>query len=491
MWCRPTALSAAKARRFCSRGGHAEDAQDEGHVLEDGLALEELEVLEDDADRAAQLRDLAVGDGGDVAPAHQDLALRGQLLAEDELEERRLARARTARSGSRTRPCSTLQGHVGERHRLAVVLLVDVEGLYHRSRARAGRDYSGGRRGPSLIPEASAARTAPDRRLPPSRLARGRPPPDPRSATGCGASCAGGCPSEDLVGRGRRRACACCCARAGSRARARTGRRSSSSTASAARTPPPYVVSHRPARLRPRLARRAHEHARLRATARRSARSSTTPASTPTSWPSLDELARRRRPARRASSASRSARNLALLMLGRRRERAAAGARAASPPSRRRSTSRPAPTRSRRPGNRPLPALLHAACWREGYRRRHRARPDLFAAGRERGLRTVREYDDRITAPFGGYESAAQYYERSSAGPWLASIDRPTLVLAAADDPMIPVGVGRALAALAVGAPRDHADRRPRRLRGPLAGPRLVLGRRSGCWSSWRALARR
>jgi predicted alpha/beta-fold hydrolase len=74
----------------------------------------------------------------------------------------------------------------------------------------------------------------------------------------------------------------------------------------------------------------------------------------------------------------------------------------------------------------------------EGYRRRHRARPDLFAEGRERGLRTVREYDERITAPFGGYESASQYYERSSAGPWLASIDRPAHVLAAEDDPMIP-----------------------------------------------------
>jgi predicted alpha/beta-fold hydrolase len=75
----------------------------------------------------------------------------------------------------------------------------------------------------------------------------------------------------------------------------------------------------------------------------------------------------------------------------------------------------------------------------EGYRQRHRVRPDLFAEGRERGLRTVREYDDRITAPFGGYESAAQYYARSSAGPWLGEIDRPALVLAAADDPMIPV----------------------------------------------------
>ena len=75
----------------------------------------------------------------------------------------------------------------------------------------------------------------------------------------------------------------------------------------------------------------------------------------------------------------------------------------------------------------------------EGYRQRHRVRPDLFAEGREQGLRTVREYDDRITAPFGGYESVAQYYARSSAGPWLGEIDRPALVLAAADDPMIPV----------------------------------------------------
>jgi hypothetical protein len=74
----------------------------------------------------------------------------------------------------------------------------------------------------------------------------------------------------------------------------------------------------------------------------------------------------------------------------------------------------------------------------DGYRLRHQVRPDLFAEGRERGLRTVREFDDRITAPFGGYESAAQYYERSSAGPWLRETDRPALVLAAADDPMIP-----------------------------------------------------
>ena len=72
------------------------------------------------------------------------------------------------------------------------------------------------------------------------------------------------------------------------------------------------------------------------------------------------------------------------------------------------------------------------------YRRRHRDHPELFPAGREVGVRTVREYDDRITAPLGGYEGAEDYYARSSAGPHVAFIDRPTLLLGAADDPMIP-----------------------------------------------------
>jgi hypothetical protein len=75
----------------------------------------------------------------------------------------------------------------------------------------------------------------------------------------------------------------------------------------------------------------------------------------------------------------------------------------------------------------------------QAYRRRAAVRPDLFPAGLERGLGSVRAFDDRITAPFGGYSDAADYYAQASAGPWLASIDRPTLLLAAADDPMIPV----------------------------------------------------
>lgn len=130
--------------------------------------------------------------------------------------------------------------------------------------------------------------------------------------------------------------------------------------------------------------------------------------------------------------------NLALLMLGRRRTVLPPGLAAAvavSPPVDLAACADAIEAPENRFYERRFMRMLEDA-----YRRRSGVRPDLFPAGRERGLRTVREFDDRVTAPFGGYESAAHYYAQSSAGPWLATIDRPTLVLAAADDPMIPAG---------------------------------------------------
>jgi hypothetical protein len=75
---------------------------------------------------------------------------------------------------------------------------------------------------------------------------------------------------------------------------------------------------------------------------------------------------------------------------------------------------------------------------RDAYKRRQRRHPGLYEAGREGETRTVRQFDERITAHYGGYRDAEDYYARSSAGPWLTAIDRPTLVLAAQDDPMVP-----------------------------------------------------
>ncbi len=72
------------------------------------------------------------------------------------------------------------------------------------------------------------------------------------------------------------------------------------------------------------------------------------------------------------------------------------------------------------------------------YRSRQRRLPDVYAAGRERGVRSIREYDERITAPYGGYRDAADYYARASSGPHLGRLARPTLLLSGLDDPLIP-----------------------------------------------------
>lgn len=53
-------------------------------------------------------------------------------------------------------------------------------------------------------------------------------------------------------------------------------------------------------------------------------------------------------------------------------------------------------------------------------------------------IRSVREFDDAITAKFCGFRDADDYYTRSSALSLLAEIRVPTLILAAQDDPMIP-----------------------------------------------------
>lgn len=76
--------------------------------------------------------------------------------------------------------------------------------------------------------------------------------------------------------------------------------------------------------------------------------------------------------------------------------------------------------------------------------------PDLYAAdGLMRDLarvRNVREFDDAITARFCGFDGAADYYERSSAIHFLQAIRRPTLILAAQDDPFVPFEIFQARA---------------------------------------------
>jgi len=55
--------------------------------------------------------------------------------------------------------------------------------------------------------------------------------------------------------------------------------------------------------------------------------------------------------------------------------------------------------------------------------------------------RTIREFDDRITAPLHGFASATHYYRESSSIRYLAGIRVPTLMLHAEDDPFLPADV--------------------------------------------------
>jgi len=51
---------------------------------------------------------------------------------------------------------------------------------------------------------------------------------------------------------------------------------------------------------------------------------------------------------------------------------------------------------------------------------------------------TVWRFDDLVTAPLNGFADAAEYYGRSSSGPFVPAVRTPTLLLHAVDDPFLP-----------------------------------------------------
>ena len=79
--------------------------------------------------------------------------------------------------------------------------------------------------------------------------------------------------------------------------------------------------------------------------------------------------------------------------------------------------------------------------WKLRRRLRDKARhfPDHFEVARARGLRSLREFDDKITAHYCGFSGAQDYYERSSASRVLEHIAVPALILHAGNDPFIRI----------------------------------------------------
>ena len=64
--------------------------------------------------------------------------------------------------------------------------------------------------------------------------------------------------------------------------------------------------------------------------------------------------------------------------------------------------------------------------------------PERYDTTQLKHIRTIRDFDERITAPHGGFRDAADYYARSSSLPLISRIRVPTLIIHAADDPFIP-----------------------------------------------------
>jgi uncharacterized protein len=83
--------------------------------------------------------------------------------------------------------------------------------------------------------------------------------------------------------------------------------------------------------------------------------------------------------------------------------------------------------------------FLNRLCGR--VRRKSRLAPHLYTEIGLQDVKTIWEFDDRFTAPFFGFGTAANYYATQSAIRYLDAIRTPSLVIAAKDDPLVPFEV--------------------------------------------------
>jgi hypothetical protein len=65
--------------------------------------------------------------------------------------------------------------------------------------------------------------------------------------------------------------------------------------------------------------------------------------------------------------------------------------------------------------------------------------PEHFDVSRLRGIRSLREFDDKVTAYYCGFTGVDDYYDRASAAHVIEQIAVPALVLHAANDPFVHI----------------------------------------------------
>ena len=73
------------------------------------------------------------------------------------------------------------------------------------------------------------------------------------------------------------------------------------------------------------------------------------------------------------------------------------------------------------------------------FRRKVKLFPNDFDISRLRGIRSLRAFDDRVTAYYCGFTGADDYYSRAAAANVIDRVAVPTLIIHAANDPFIRV----------------------------------------------------
>ena len=72
-------------------------------------------------------------------------------------------------------------------------------------------------------------------------------------------------------------------------------------------------------------------------------------------------------------------------------------------------------------------------------RAKARCFPGKYDLSRLRGLKSLRDFDDKVTAFYCGFDGASDYYARSGAANVVQNISMPAYILSAANDPFIRI----------------------------------------------------
>ncbi len=84
--------------------------------------------------------------------------------------------------------------------------------------------------------------------------------------------------------------------------------------------------------------------------------------------------------------------------------------------------------------------LLFLRALKAMIRRKAKQCPDRYDISALPQVKSLRDFDNAYVAPAFGFDDADDYYARASAGPVLAAITLPTLVVHARDDSLVPFG---------------------------------------------------